>query len=95
MFSRTDGETDSETFYTSVLELLEDPLEQDEVKPLMLWWNQLVLSPHLSVPCNAELKQAYLPVILECPPPCANSQCFGKDKGEEAGAPGKAWPFRR
>jgi hypothetical protein len=40
VFSRTDRETDSETFYTSVLELLEDPEEQDEVKPLMLWWNQ-------------------------------------------------------
>ncbi|KAJ3549152.1 hypothetical protein NMY22_g988 [Coprinellus aureogranulatus] len=30
VFSRTDSETDSETFYTSVLELLEDPFEQDE-----------------------------------------------------------------
>ncbi|TEB26890.1 hypothetical protein FA13DRAFT_1635440, partial [Coprinellus micaceus] len=42
VFSRTDRETDSETFYTSVLELLEDPEEQDEVKPLMLWWNQRI-----------------------------------------------------
>jgi hypothetical protein len=40
VFSRTDAETDSETFYTSVLELLEDPEEQDEVRPLILWWNQ-------------------------------------------------------
>ncbi|KAJ3535197.1 hypothetical protein NMY22_g6599 [Coprinellus aureogranulatus] len=42
VFSRTDRETDSETFYNSVLELLEDPEEQDEVKPLMSWWNQSV-----------------------------------------------------
>ncbi|TEB23586.1 hypothetical protein FA13DRAFT_1818350 [Coprinellus micaceus] len=42
VFSRTDSETDSETFYTSVLELLEDPEEQDEVQPLMLWWNQRI-----------------------------------------------------
>ncbi|KAJ3538827.1 hypothetical protein NMY22_g5004 [Coprinellus aureogranulatus] len=42
VFSRTDRETDSETFYTSVLELLEDPLEQDEVKPLLTWWNQRI-----------------------------------------------------
>ncbi|KAJ3540193.1 hypothetical protein NMY22_g4405 [Coprinellus aureogranulatus] len=42
VFSRTDSETDSETFYTSVLDLLEDPLEQDEVRPLLLWWNQRV-----------------------------------------------------
>ncbi|TEB32985.1 hypothetical protein FA13DRAFT_1790059 [Coprinellus micaceus] len=40
VFSRTDGETDSETFYISVLELLEDPQEQDEVRPLITWWNQ-------------------------------------------------------
>ncbi|KAJ3518195.1 hypothetical protein NMY22_g13809 [Coprinellus aureogranulatus] len=42
VFSRTDRETDSETFYNSVLELLEDPEEQDEVKPLILWWNQRI-----------------------------------------------------
>ena len=40
VFSHSDRETDSQTFYTSVLELLEDPEEQDEVRPLMLWWNQ-------------------------------------------------------
>ncbi|TEB18341.1 hypothetical protein FA13DRAFT_1758706 [Coprinellus micaceus] len=39
-FSHSDRETDSETFYTSVLEVLEDPEEQDEVKELMGWWNQ-------------------------------------------------------
>ncbi|KAJ3539621.1 hypothetical protein NMY22_g4650 [Coprinellus aureogranulatus] len=42
VFSRTDRETDSETFYTSVLELLEDPEEQDQVRPLLLWWNQRI-----------------------------------------------------
>ncbi|KAF6749078.1 hypothetical protein DFP72DRAFT_756639, partial [Ephemerocybe angulata] len=41
-FSRTDRETDSETFYTSVLELLEDPEEQAEVKELLIWWNRQV-----------------------------------------------------
>lgn len=40
VFSRTDSETDSETFYTTVLELLEEPEEQDEVKELLAWWNQ-------------------------------------------------------
>ncbi|KAJ3531698.1 hypothetical protein NMY22_g8043 [Coprinellus aureogranulatus] len=42
VFSRTDRETDSETFYNSIMELLEDPEEQDEVKPLVLWWNQRI-----------------------------------------------------
>ncbi|KAH6879665.1 hypothetical protein BKA70DRAFT_1378294 [Coprinopsis sp. MPI-PUGE-AT-0042] len=40
IFSRADSETDSETFYHSVLDLLEDPEEQHEVKELLNWWNQ-------------------------------------------------------
>lgn len=42
VFCRTDKETDSETFYTSVLELFEDPEEQDEVKDLTAWWNRQI-----------------------------------------------------
>ncbi|KAH6902506.1 hypothetical protein BKA70DRAFT_1112837 [Coprinopsis sp. MPI-PUGE-AT-0042] len=42
IFSRADSETDSETFYHSVLDLLEDPEEQHEVKELLNWWNQRV-----------------------------------------------------
>ena len=40
VFSRTDHVTDSERFYNSSLELLEDPDEKDEVKQLMTWWNR-------------------------------------------------------
>ncbi|KAF6750851.1 hypothetical protein DFP72DRAFT_851379 [Ephemerocybe angulata] len=50
IFSRTDKETDSETFYTSVLELFEDPEEQDEVKALMAWWNRQVFPSFSNVP---------------------------------------------
>ncbi|KAH6903247.1 hypothetical protein BKA70DRAFT_1111106 [Coprinopsis sp. MPI-PUGE-AT-0042] len=39
-FSRTDHETDSEKFYNSVLRLLEDPEERDEVKMLLGWWDR-------------------------------------------------------
>ena len=39
VFSRTDHVTDSERFYSSILELLEDPEEKDEVNQLMTWWN--------------------------------------------------------
>ncbi|KAJ3529028.1 hypothetical protein NMY22_g9167 [Coprinellus aureogranulatus] len=42
IFCRTDKETDSETFYTSLLELFEDPEEQDEVKDLLTWWNKQI-----------------------------------------------------
>ncbi|KAG1827582.1 uncharacterized protein BJ212DRAFT_1443543 [Suillus subaureus] len=39
VFSRTDTATDSETFYHSLLDLLEDPDEQGEVTDLLVWWN--------------------------------------------------------
>lgn len=31
--------TDSERFYDSILEILEDPEEQQEVQALLKWWN--------------------------------------------------------
>ncbi|KIK18437.1 hypothetical protein PISMIDRAFT_14353 [Pisolithus microcarpus 441] len=40
MFSWTDLVTDSEWFYISILELLEDLDKADEVDQLMGWWNQ-------------------------------------------------------
>ncbi|KAF5337961.1 hypothetical protein D9611_014830 [Ephemerocybe angulata] len=61
-FSRTDLETDSETFFTSVLECLEDPREQDEVKPLLAWWNQHCDTDHFGKSGN--VCQGCLP----CPP---------------------------
>ncbi|KAH6893813.1 hypothetical protein BKA70DRAFT_1118743, partial [Coprinopsis sp. MPI-PUGE-AT-0042] len=39
VFSRTDEEMDSETFYNSLLEFLEDPEEQEEAEALLDWWN--------------------------------------------------------
>lgn len=40
VFSRTDLITDSERFYNTILELLDDPEEKDEVDQLMVWWNR-------------------------------------------------------
>ncbi|KAH6885998.1 hypothetical protein BKA70DRAFT_1123482, partial [Coprinopsis sp. MPI-PUGE-AT-0042] len=40
IFLRSDSETDLETFYNSVLDLLKDPEEQDEVQDLLIWWNK-------------------------------------------------------
>ncbi|KAH6907226.1 hypothetical protein BKA70DRAFT_1086095, partial [Coprinopsis sp. MPI-PUGE-AT-0042] len=39
VFSRSDMTTDSEGFYNSLMTLLEDPEEHDEVKRLMVWWD--------------------------------------------------------
>lgn len=40
IFSRTDLVTDSERFYNSVVEFLEDPEENIEVLELLVWWNR-------------------------------------------------------
>ncbi|KAH6888935.1 hypothetical protein BKA70DRAFT_1121308, partial [Coprinopsis sp. MPI-PUGE-AT-0042] len=42
IFSRSDAEADSETFYNSVLDLLKDPEEQEEVKDLLSWWDKRI-----------------------------------------------------
>jgi hypothetical protein len=40
VFSRADTATDSETFYVSILDLLDDEEEQEEVRDLLIWWNR-------------------------------------------------------
>jgi hypothetical protein len=40
VFSQTDTTTDSEHFYTSVLELFKDIEEKEEVNNPLVWWNQ-------------------------------------------------------
>ncbi|KAG1854296.1 hypothetical protein F4604DRAFT_1883352 [Suillus subluteus] len=42
LFSHTDTATNSETFYHSLLDLLEDPDEQGEVTDLLVWWNRQI-----------------------------------------------------
>ena len=42
VFSRTDLATDSERFYNSIIELLDDPEEKDGVDQLLIWWNRYV-----------------------------------------------------
>ncbi|KAG2059277.1 hypothetical protein BDR06DRAFT_979902 [Suillus hirtellus] len=42
VFSWTDTTTDSEMFYHSLLDLLEDPEESQEVDELLTWWNRQI-----------------------------------------------------
>ncbi|KAF7984534.1 hypothetical protein HWV62_13713 [Athelia sp. TMB] len=44
VFARTDTVTDSERFYISILELLEDPAEAKEVRGLLTWWDSQVFA---------------------------------------------------
>ena len=39
VFCRSDTLTDSERFYDSILDFLDDPEEKDEVGDLLNWWN--------------------------------------------------------
>jgi hypothetical protein len=48
IFSRTDTVTDSETFYSSILDLFDDVEEQGEVKDLIAWWNRYVPPPFIN-----------------------------------------------
>ncbi|RDB14672.1 hypothetical protein Hypma_016576 [Hypsizygus marmoreus] len=41
-FSRTDTVTDSERFYISLLDILDDVDEQHEVSQLLAWWNRKI-----------------------------------------------------
>ncbi|KIM55229.1 hypothetical protein SCLCIDRAFT_48509, partial [Scleroderma citrinum Foug A] len=38
----TDLVTDLEHFYTSIIDLLDDPDEKDEVEQLLMWWNRQI-----------------------------------------------------
>jgi hypothetical protein len=53
VFSRTDTTTDSETFYHSLLDLLEDPEEYKEIDELLTWWNRYFF--RLSQVINADI----------------------------------------
>jgi len=82
VFSRTDTTTDSETFYTSILDLLEDDDEKEEVKELLTWWNrQADASPHKCSVLNPPIK-ANLPELHGIAAPCDEEQCIGEDQGE-------------
>jgi hypothetical protein len=43
IFSRTDKTTDSEQFYLSLFNLLDDAREKRELDTLLAWWNRYVL----------------------------------------------------
>ncbi|KIK32022.1 hypothetical protein CY34DRAFT_19354 [Suillus luteus UH-Slu-Lm8-n1] len=64
VFSRTDTVTDSENFYHSILDLLEDPEESDEVGDLMMWWTRRVF-PNSSSSQRSISKNSALSKIRE------------------------------
>jgi hypothetical protein len=43
IFSHTDKTTDSERFYLSLFDLLDDAREKRELDALLAWWNRYIL----------------------------------------------------
>ncbi|KAG2737560.1 hypothetical protein P692DRAFT_20761451 [Suillus brevipes Sb2] len=64
VFSRTDTVTDSENFYHSILDLLEDPDESQEVVDLMTWWTRRIF-PNSSSSQRCVSKNSVLANIRE------------------------------
>ncbi|KAG0702402.1 hypothetical protein DFH29DRAFT_982339 [Suillus ampliporus] len=64
VFSCTDMVTDSENFYHSILDLLEDPDENQEVVDLMTWWTRRIF-PNSSSSQRCASKNSALSKIRE------------------------------
>ncbi|KAG1887522.1 uncharacterized protein F5891DRAFT_1132144 [Suillus fuscotomentosus] len=64
VFSRTDTVTDSDNFYHSILDLLEDPDEIEEVDDLMTWWTRRIF-PNSSSSQRSISKNSALAKIRE------------------------------
>ncbi|KAG1788774.1 uncharacterized protein HD556DRAFT_1433969 [Suillus plorans] len=69
VFSRTNTVTDSENFYHSILDLLEDPYKSEEVGDLMMWWTHRVfpnsLSLQRSISKNSMLSKIHKKMIMQ------------------------------
>lgn len=97
VFSRTDTITDSEKFYTSILDLFEDIEEQEEVNDLLVWWNRYAFPPRflylpswLFFALQTDFPQLFVGAASDL-----QEQCFGEDKGETIEAKGHQFQCSR
>ncbi|KAG1787216.1 uncharacterized protein HD556DRAFT_1247165, partial [Suillus plorans] len=58
VFSRTNTVTDSENFYHSILDLLDDPDENEEVTDLLTWWTCRIFPNSSSSQCSISKNSA-------------------------------------
>ncbi|KAG1898670.1 uncharacterized protein F5891DRAFT_1236291 [Suillus fuscotomentosus] len=66
VFSRTNTTTDSETFYHSLLDLLEDPDEYKEIDELLTWWNRQVFPTSSAAKRPISTNSALAKIRLKC-----------------------------
>ena len=72
--------TDSERFYNSIDELLNDPEEKDEVDQLLTWWNRYGLISLITFLTSSI--QASLPSLHGQRANAIPKQCFCQDPSE-------------
>ena len=82
IFSRTDLTTDSERFYNTILELLKESNEKDEVDQLMGWWNRCVLTSVFDVEIEGSTDRSflYIPKVNSCHPRIVFWRKFTRNK---------------
>jgi hypothetical protein len=66
VFSRSDTVTDSERFFSSIVELFEDPEEKEEVEDLLVWWNRCGRFSHSLPTIDLSCYQPYIPRLHVC-----------------------------
>jgi hypothetical protein len=86
VFSRTDTTTDLETFYSSVVDLFDEPDEREEVKELLTWWNRCALIHLPFTRSLTSLQQSDISELLSCSTPHRKAQRIGEDKGKTCSA---------
>ncbi|KAG1862146.1 hypothetical protein F4604DRAFT_1882302 [Suillus subluteus] len=66
VFSQTNTITDSKNFYHTILDLLEDPDESEEVGDLMTWWTRWVFPNSSSSQCSISKNSALSKIQEKC-----------------------------
>ncbi|KAF7972820.1 hypothetical protein HWV62_17020 [Athelia sp. TMB] len=87
VFARTDTVTDSERFYISILELLEDPAKAKEVRGLLTWWDRREKPIKLELLCDMDLKLLMGEIEKEKIDEVDDAERMVKGSGIESGAP--------
>jgi hypothetical protein len=80
VFTRSDTVTDSERFYNSILDLLEDRDEVKEVDDLLAWWNRLVIPVHLFLLIFLMISVKSFPIMLNHPVLCPEIALWPKSR---------------
>jgi hypothetical protein len=66
--------TDSERFYSSILDLFEDADEQEDVNVLLVWWNRFVSALLLSILGTHQGTQSDIPNVFFSQASCPRKQ---------------------